>query len=87
MEFVSKKLRRRETALKNDSWIVGREEEADEVSVVLFLELVVLVCVLWGDDIVGGGMGVSAVVLVVFEMDADDEDLNVESCGVMDSAI
>ena len=36
VEFVSRSWRRRETALKKLSWIVGREEVADEVLVVLF---------------------------------------------------
>ena len=36
VEFVSRSWRRRETALKKDSWIVGREEVADWVLVVLF---------------------------------------------------
>jgi hypothetical protein len=37
VEFVSRSWRRRETALKKLSWIVGREELADDVLVVLFL--------------------------------------------------
>ncbi len=43
VEFVSRSWRRRETALKKDSWIVGRAEADEEVLLVLFLtELVVL---------------------------------------------
>jgi len=43
VEFVSSSWRRRETALKKDSWIVGREDAAEEVLLVLFLtELVML---------------------------------------------
>lgn len=89
VEFVSRKLRRRETALKKDSWIVGRDEEAEEVEVVLFLGLVELMFVFWVVDAVGGGdIGVSEVELVVFEgAELDDEDLNVESCAVTDSVM
>jgi hypothetical protein len=43
VEFVSSSWRRRETALKNDSWIVGRAEVEEDVLVVLFFtELVML---------------------------------------------
>jgi len=42
VELVSNSWRRRETALKNDSWIVGRAEAEEEVLVVLFFtELVI----------------------------------------------
>lgn len=41
VELVSSSWRRRETALKKDSWIVGRAEAEEEVLVVLFfIELV-----------------------------------------------
>jgi hypothetical protein len=43
VEFVSRSWRRRDTALKKDSWIVGRAEAEEEVLLVLFLtELVML---------------------------------------------
>ena len=83
VEFVSRKLRRRETALKKDSWIVGREEEADVVVVVLFLGWVEL-CVLWVVDAVGGGeMGVSDKDMVELVVAAVAESLKVESCDLI----
>lgn len=42
VEFVSRSCRRRDTALKKDSWIVGRDEEAEEVLVVLFFWVLVV---------------------------------------------
>jgi len=50
VEFDSRSWRRRETALKKDSWIVGREVEADDVADDLFLVVVVVVVVGAADD-------------------------------------
>ena len=86
VEFVSRKLRRRETALKKDSWIVGRAEEDDVVGVVLFRGWVEL-CILWIVDAVGGcEIGVSDVWIVLLDAVAGGESLMV-SCDIMDSLV
>jgi hypothetical protein len=84
VEFVSRSWRRRETALKKDSCIVGREEAAEEVLVVLFLtELVVF----WDLDGVAmlevDGIEESEAELVVFDALATvDEDSLIEDDSV-----
>jgi hypothetical protein len=71
VEFVSRSWRRRETALKKDSWIVGRAEveEEEEVLVVLFLTELVMLCDLLVVVVVVEieGVGVSETGLVVLD--------------------
>lgn len=85
VEFVSRKLRRRETALKKDSWIVGREEVDEDVAVVLLRGWVELWS-FWVVAVGGGEIGVSDVE-VVLETAAVEESLNVESCAVTESVL
>lgn len=68
VEFVSRSWRRRETALKKDSWIVGRAEAEEEVLVVLFLTELVMLCDLLAVAVADiDGVGVSETGLVVLD--------------------
>lgn len=68
VEFVSRSWRRRETALKKDSWIVGRAEAEEEVLVVLFLTELVMLCDLLAVAVVEiDDVGVSETGLVVVD--------------------
>lgn len=82
VELVSRSWRRRETALKKDSWIVGSAGEADEVVVVLFLSELVTFCDLVGTGAAGAEDDVK-VSLVVEELVKFEAMEAVDGCAVI----